>query len=99
MPSRARDDRLFSGAGPWSRTRRDAGGGGPWRPDVLRRDFLTSEGPFLFSVVVPEGNYRVTVHHGDLAGVSDLTIKAETRRLMIERAVSPTGRFRRSRFW
>lgn len=60
-------------------------------PDVLRRDFLTSEGPLLFSVVVPEGNYRVTVHHGDPAGVSDLTIKAETRRLMIERAVTSHG--------
>jgi lysophospholipase L1-like esterase len=31
------------------------------------------------------------VHHGDPGGVSDLTVKAETRRLMVERAVTAPG--------
>lgn len=39
--------------------------------------------PFYFSVTVPEGNWRVTVTFGgDTAG--DTTVKAESRRLMVE---------------
>lgn len=40
--------------------------------------------PFLFSVAVPEGNYRVTVTFGGEAA-GDTTVKAESRRLMLER--------------
>ena len=44
------------------------------------------EAPFYFSVRVPEeGNYRVTVTLGDPAADSVTTIKAEIRRLMLER--------------
>lgn len=39
--------------------------------------------PFLFSVAVPEGNWRVTVTFGS-ATTSDTTVKAESRRLMVE---------------
>jgi len=45
---------------------------------------LTSERPFLFSVKVPEGSYRVRVALGGSAAASDTTIKAELRRLMLE---------------
>lgn len=53
--------------------------------------FITADGPFLFSVIVPEGNYDVTVTLGDPKGVSDNTIKAESRRLMLENIVTTQG--------
>ena len=37
-----------------------------------------------FSLVVPEGNYRVTVTLGDATAAGDTTVKAESRRLMLE---------------
>lgn len=43
---------------------------------------VTSEKPFLFSVALPEGNYRVTVTTP--ADPAPLTIKSESRRLMVE---------------
>jgi lysophospholipase L1-like esterase len=58
------------------------------QPDPLLCDFVTSDQPFYFSVAVPEGNYRVKVTLGDPAGESATTIKAELRRLMVERAVT-----------
>lgn len=39
-------------------------------------------GPFLFSVRVPEGNYRVTVRLGGTTAASATAIKAESRRVM-----------------
>lgn len=54
--------------------------------------FITADSPYLFSVLVPEGNYGVTVTLGDPQGVSDTTIKAESRRLMLENIVTLQGR-------
>ena len=54
--------------------------------------FITAAGPFLFSVILPEGNYNVTVTLGDPNGVSDTTIKAESRRLMLVNIVTAQGR-------
>jgi len=62
-------------------------------PDKLRGDFLTSDKPFYFSVAVPEGNYRVTVILGDREGESDTTVKAELRRLMLEKVHTDRGNF------
>ena len=62
-------------------------------PDALRGDFCTSETPFFFSVAVPEGNYRVSVTLGDRGGPSTTTVKAESRRLMVERAETKAGAF------
>lgn len=56
-----------------------------------RRSVITSDRPFSFSVAVPEGNHRVTVTLGDPSGVSDTTIRAELRRLMVERARTQSG--------
>ena len=39
--------------------------------------------PFYFSVAVPEGNWRITVAFGGEAA-GDTTVKAESRRLMVE---------------
>jgi len=46
----------------------------------------------LFSVAVPEGNYRVTVTLGDPKRASETTIKAESRRLMLDRVAVARGR-------
>ena len=50
------------------------------------RSCIVSDHPFLFSVSLPEGNYQVTVTLGNLAGESKTTVKAEIRRLMVEKA-------------
>ena len=50
--------------------------------------------PFYFSVRVPEeGNYRVTVTLGDREAASVTTIKAELRRLMVEKVETQPGEF------
>ena len=61
--------------------------------DTLHSDFCTSEKPFYFSVAVPEGNYIVAVTLGDAAVESVTTVKAELRRLMIERVETKPGKF------
>lgn len=59
--------------------------------DPLTGDFLTAEGGFCFSVELPEGNYDVTLKLGDPQGTSDTTVKAESRRLMLEHVVTDEG--------
>jgi lysophospholipase L1-like esterase len=49
--------------------------------------------PFAFSVNVPEGNYHVSVTLGDPQRESDTTVKAELRRLAVERAKFDFGKF------
>lgn len=61
--------------------------------DALRGDFCTGDGPFFFSVVLPEGNYNVTVTLGDAAGETTSTLKAESRRLMLEKVRTAAGKF------
>jgi lysophospholipase L1-like esterase len=52
---------------------------------------VTGAQPFFFSIALPEGNYRVAAGLGDSAGGCVTTVKAESRRLMIERFVSSAG--------
>src|SRR5471032_731973 len=54
---------------------------------------VTAAQPFLFSVAVPEGNYRVTVTLGDPTADAITTVKSETRRLMLERIRTAAGKF------
>ncbi len=61
--------------------------------DALRSDFCASNQPFYFSVAVPEGNYNVTVTLGDAQEETTTTIKAELRRLMLERVQTARGKF------
>src|ERR1700750_1927548 len=49
---------------------------------VYGKDYVTSLHPFYFSVKLPEGNYNVKLL---LAPNSNATIKAECRRLMVEK--------------
>ncbi len=65
--------------------------------DPVTGDFCTAGAPFFFSVAVPqEGDYRATVTLGDREGESVTTIKAELRRLMVEKSAlafaAPEGR-------
>src|SRR5262249_51474892 len=46
---------------------------------------VASDKGYLFSAMVPEGNYRVTVTLGGSAVASETTVNAELRRLMLER--------------
>lgn len=60
--------------------------------DDLRSDFCTGDKPFLFSVALPEGNYNVTLILGDSKGESSTTVKAESRRLMLEKVETKNGK-------
>lgn len=66
--------------------------------DLLNGDFINSDKPFYFSVKVPEGNYKVRLSLGDLNGTSTTTIKAESRRLMLENFQTETGKVRTAEF-
>jgi lysophospholipase L1-like esterase len=59
--------------------------------DALSDAFVTSTKPFYFSVKVPEGNYNVKITLGDKEGTSDAAIRAECRRMMINRIQTKKG--------
>ena len=48
-------------------------------------NYFSSEKPFLFSVQLPEGNYAVTAWLNDNTGAAVTTVKAEQRRLLLEK--------------
>ena len=59
-----------------------------------QKGYFTSETPLYYSAAVPgEGNYKVTVTLGDSDGESTTTIKAELRRLMVEKVHTARGEF------
>jgi lysophospholipase L1-like esterase len=73
---------------------------GPWitgveraKDDSLQAHFVTSKTPFFFSVDIGEGNFDVTVVMGDAKGESTTTVKAESRRLMLESVHTAAGKF------
>lgn len=51
----------------------------------IYKQFCTNDSPFYFSVKLPEGNYRVIVHLGNKNGQSLTTVKAESRKLILEK--------------
>ncbi|HKP68531.1 MAG TPA: rhamnogalacturonan acetylesterase [Pyrinomonadaceae bacterium] len=53
----------------------------------------SSAKPFYFSTAVREGNYYVTVKFGDEKNATSTVVKAELRRLMIERVDTKPGEF------
>jgi lysophospholipase L1-like esterase len=59
----------------------------------LTSGFCTSDHPFFFSVALPEGNYNIKIITGDLKGSSITTVRAESRRLIFEKAVTEPGRY------
>lgn len=52
---------------------------------------VTSDKPFLFSVALPDGDYNVAVTLGGQAAASTTTVKAEARRLMLEKVETTPG--------
>jgi lysophospholipase L1-like esterase len=71
---------------------------GPDEPNTLLRDYATSEKPFLFSVALPEGNYKVSVLSGSANEVSNVTVKAEARRLMLQDVLTKAGEWKTRSF-
>jgi lysophospholipase L1-like esterase len=61
-------------------------------------DFITAERPILFSVTVPEGNYRVRVSWVGAGEEAALTVKAESRRLVLESLTAPAGTVQKAEF-
>jgi len=61
--------------------------------DALKGDFVTSNKPFYFSVDLPEGNYNVTVTLGDQKKPTSTMVKAESRRLLLEKTDTKAGQF------
>ena len=59
--------------------------------DALRADALTGTRPFSFAIDLPEGNYDVILQLGDRAAGADTTVKAETRRLLLESLPTAAG--------
>ena len=60
--------------------------------NALTGDFITSTKPFYFSVVLPEGNYDITLTLGDKKGRSATTVRTESRRLMLENVQTANGK-------
>jgi lysophospholipase L1-like esterase len=60
-------------------------------PIEARQDALVGNGPFSFAIDLPEGNYDVTLRLGNPAAAAENTVKAETRRLMIESLTTVAG--------
>nr|WP_294899006.1 rhamnogalacturonan acetylesterase [uncultured Pedobacter sp.] len=65
---------------------------------ALERDAATDNKPFYFSVKVPEGNYKVTVYLGSKLQAGLSTIKAESRRLMLENIATKKGELKKETF-
>jgi lysophospholipase L1-like esterase len=61
--------------------------------NALLTDFISSTKPFYFSIKLPDGNYDVKVILGDPTGIADATLRAECRRLMVEKVTTSKGKF------
>lgn len=59
--------------------------------NALTGDFITSDKPFYFSVIIPEGNYDITLNLGDSKGTSETTVRVENRRLMLNDIKTKNG--------
>ena len=62
--------------------------------DVVAAPTAKSVSPFYFSVKVPDGNYRVSVRLGSKKREGETTVRAESRRMIIEKCVTKKGEFR-----
>ncbi len=55
------------------------------------RDYISSRDPFIFLADVPEGNYNISLTAVGMEGNSLLTIKTESRRLIVQNLEIPEG--------
>lgn len=61
--------------------------------DFVEAPTAKSTAPFYFSVKVPDGNYRVTVTLGNKKKAGETIVRAESRRLMMNKCVTKKGQF------
>ncbi len=61
-------------------------------------DLKKGKQPFFFSVRVPDGNYKVTLKLGDKKRAANTTVRAESRRLMLENVATKKGKFEEHSF-
>jgi len=54
--------------------------------------YISSQKPFYFSVNLPEGHYKVILTLGGSPEGSSTTVKAESRRLMLENVITEKGK-------
>jgi len=59
--------------------------------NALTGDFISSDKPFYFSVAIPEGNYDIQLNLGDSKGNSEITVRVENRRLMLNDVKTKKG--------
>lgn len=57
----------------------------------VNKNSFTAEVPTYFSVQLPEGNYQVSVTYGSTTKNTNTTIKAESRRLMLDQQLLKKG--------
>ncbi|MEI6138758.1 MAG: rhamnogalacturonan acetylesterase [Mariniphaga sp.] len=58
----------------------------------LTSDYIISNKPFYFVVNLPEGHYKITLTLGGAPEGSSTTVKAESRRLMLENITTKKGK-------
>lgn len=61
--------------------------------DFVAAPTKKSTDPFFFSVRVPDGNYRVTVTLGSKQKAAETMVRAEARRLLMDKCVTKKGKF------
>jgi hypothetical protein len=66
--------------------------------DRSKKQGCSSDKPFYFSIALPEGNYKVRIAFGDKDQATSTTVKAELRRLMLEKVETKKGEFTSSTF-
>jgi len=57
----------------------------------LNKNSFATEAPTYFSVKVPEGNYQISITFGSTTKNTNTTIKAESRRLMLDQQLLKKG--------
>ncbi|MFV0378541.1 MAG: hypothetical protein ACK5JD_14700, partial [Mangrovibacterium sp.] len=59
--------------------------------DSLTGDWIRSDKAFSFKIDLPEGRYKITITLGNPVTASATTVKAESRRLMLENVQTKPG--------
>ena len=62
--------------------------------NALAADGIASKNACYFSMNVPEGNYKISITLGSLVKGKPTTIKAESRRLMMENIITKPGKLK-----
>ena len=57
----------------------------------LTNDWVSSDKPFYFKIDLPEGRYKITITLGNPREATATTVKAESRRLMLENIQTQKG--------